>query len=221
MRRIVVLMVMVALVAGFAIPAGAEEATGQPKAVMSATAVQGLFAQALDPVSRDCSEVPIGTDEWAEGIAMPVVVCAVDDTGNASAALRAEIARAAAAGKKAIEYPFGLSGGSRVVIKYEPTKGSPGEIQPQWTVGAGWNIYVYLNGSDYNFLLDLGTAAASAALCLWLTPTLGGAIACAVAVTIVSNYVFSQYQPPSGYCREFKFYYWGTFRSTKLVQRSC
>lgn len=212
MRRTAVLMAIVALVATFAIPAGAEESVANPP-----TAPNDVLGELLEAPLSGCDEIPRAFDEAADH----AMVCLVESSKSIPGQLRADIARAAAHGRRSIEYPFGESGGSKVVLKYEPAKGSPGLIQPLWTVGVGWNIYLYLNRSDMFFLIGLGTTAASATLCFWLTASLGATVACAVAGYIAGHYLSSAWAPPSGYCREFKFYYWGTFRSTKLVQRNC
>lgn len=93
--------------------------------------------------------------------------------------------------------------------------------QPQFSVRLGWYIYMYLDRGDWIFLAGLGYTAATAALCAWLVPTIGGAVACAVAAYVIGYYVINWSAPPYGYCREFKFNYAGTFRGTKLVKRGC
>jgi hypothetical protein len=120
------------------------------------------------------------------------------------------------------EQQFGLTGDSRVIVTCEPAKTHVGsDPQPNLTIGLGWYIYIYLNRGDWLYLAGLGYTAAAAALCAWLTPTIAGAVACAVAAYIIGNYVIKRTAPPRGYCAEFKFNYWGTFAGYKLVQRSC
>lgn len=117
---------------------------------------------------------------------------------------------------------FGLTGESRVVVKQDRSVAhGRGLVQPQFSVGLGWYIYVYLNRGDWNHLVGLGAGGAATALCRWLAPTLKGALACFVASYIVITFVFRLSAPPSGYCREFKFTYQGHFAGTKLVKRSC
>lgn len=126
------------------------------------------------------------------------------------------------AGVAAVEQRFGLTGGSLVAVRCEPTGSSPHGISPQWTVGLGWYSYVYLDRGDWIWLAGLGFTAASAALCFLLTGALGPAVACAVAAYIVGNYVIKRAAPPAGYCAEFKFTYVTlTSAGYKLVKRRC
>lgn len=92
---------------------------------------------------------------------------------------------------------------------------------PQIRVGAGWYLYVYLNRGDFHWLLGLGYAAASAALCSILAPTIAGAIACGVVAYIIWSVVESQSPPWNGYCVEIKINWWGGLAGTKWVHRNC
>lgn len=117
---------------------------------------------------------------------------------------------------------FGLSGESRVVVTQERSSLlRNGSAQPQFSVGLGWFIYVYLDRGDWIWLAGLGAAGATTALCGWLLPTLGPQVACAMAAFIVVFWIIARTAPPSGYCREFKFRWGGQFAGTRLVQRSC
>ena len=90
------------------------------------------------------------------------------------------------------------------------------------SVGFGWRIYVYLDRGDWIWLAGLGFTAGAAALCTaLLSGGVASGVACAVAAYIVGTWVINYSAPPSGWCREFKFYYWGGFDGTKLVKRSC
>ena len=95
--------------------------------------------------------------------------------------------------------------------------------QPLWTIGAGWYFYVYLNSGDINWLRGLGYRAASAAICAWLTPTVVGAVACAVVAYIIWTIVSPLgYVNNPGYCLEVKLN-WGSFSlaGVKWVKRNC
>lgn len=179
-----------------------------PVILLATAMVIGFAAPAgADEKSTD---PPRGTMVWSAG---------ADDVG----ALRAELAWAAAEGRTEVSHEIGDAGGSTVVFRYEPgrTQAGGGDVTPQFTVGVGWRVYIYLDRGDWFYLAGLGAAGASAALCWWLTPTLGGAVACAVASYIVVTFILNWTAPPSGYCREFKFTYWGAYDGTKLVRRSC
>jgi hypothetical protein len=126
---------------------------------------------------------------------------------------------------RAVTQTFGLEGKSRIEVRYEgngttATVGGPTE-GTNVSVGLGWYIYVYLDRGDWIWLAGLGYTAATAALCAILVATVVGAVACAVAAYIIGSWVIPKTAPPTGYCREFKFTYWGTFAGTKLVRRSC
>ena len=91
-----------------------------------------------------------------------------------------------------------------------------------WTVGAGWSLYLYLNRGDVNWLYGLGYTAATAALCVWLTPTIIGGVICGVAAYVIWTVIQRwAWQVPSGYCVEAKFSYGGSFQGSKLVKRNC
>jgi hypothetical protein len=94
-------------------------------------------------------------------------------------------------------------------------------MSPQVRVGAGWYLYVYLNRGDFHWLLGLGYAAASAALCAILAPTIAGAIACGVVAYIIWSVVESQSPPWYGYCLEIRINWWGTLAGPKWVRRTC
>lgn len=123
---------------------------------------------------------------------------------------------------------FGLEGRSRVVVVQEPVSGAmtgfqssaserDSVVQPQWSVGFGWYIYIYLTRSDWIYLAGLGGAVGSAVLCGWLAGVLG-VVACAVAAYIVFTWIGNYTAPPSGWCREFRFTYIGTPAGSKLVR---
>jgi hypothetical protein len=138
------------------------------------------------------------------------------------AALPSWVLDAQEQGLTEVEQGFGPSGESRVVFRYEeirPTMKRP--LAPTFRIELGWNIYIYLSRGDWFYLAGLGAAAAAGALCWWLTPALGGAIACAIAVYIISYYVISRSAPRSGWCARFVFRYWGAFVGYSLVRRSC
>ena len=117
----------------------------------------------------------------------------------------------------------GVLTGTPVVRTRQATVTGPvGQVCAQATVGAGWYLYLYLNRGDVNWLAGLGYAAASAALCAWVAPTIIGGIICGVAAyaiwTVIQRYAW---QVPSGYCVQAKFSYAGHLASTSLVRRSC
>lgn len=87
---------------------------------------------------------------------------------------------------------------------------------------AGASIYVYLDRGDWIWLAGLGYAGATSALCFSLASSgLGNAVACGIAAYVIGSWVIPRSAPPSGYCRELKFYYWGSYAGSKLVRRSC
>lgn len=116
---------------------------------------------------------------------------------------------------KIVYEPIGTQGESTAVVG-EPLP------QPQFTVGFGWFIYVYLSHGDWIFLAGLGAAAAEITLCGWLTPFVGPE-ACAIAYYIVVCWIISHTAPASGYCREFKWTYTAPpiLAGVKDVPRSC
>lgn len=183
--------------------------------------VMGLLAGMMAPAAIADTSI-----EASHELASPAGVLDLSQVGlddEASKQLRGRLAQAKAEGRTEISEEFGDSGGSRVVYRYEPggPKGGQSEVGPQWTVGLGWYAYIYLNRSDWLYLAGLGAAGATAALCWWLTPTLGGAIACAVAAYVVTHYILTRSAPPAGYCAEFKFTYAGTFAGYKVLKRNC
>jgi hypothetical protein len=97
----------------------------------------------------------------------------------------------------------------------------PGEVTGQISVGAGWYLYVYLNQGDYLWLLGLGYTAATAALCVILTPSVLGGVACAVVAYIIWSVITSSPPPAWNACIEVKINWWGTSAGSKFVQRNC
>ena len=92
---------------------------------------------------------------------------------------------------------------SRVEVRYEPSDTT------RISIGLGWRIYVYLDRGDWIWLAGLGYAGATSALCFSLASSgLGNAVACGIAAYIIGSWVIPRSAPPSGYCRELKFYYW-------------
>jgi hypothetical protein len=89
-----------------------------------------------------------------------------------------------------------------------------------WTVGVGWYVYLYLNPSDVNWLVGLGFAGASGAVCAMLVGTIAGAFVCAAGAYIVWQVITSFYQAiPAGHCLELKFRL--GYNGRKLVRRNC
>lgn len=96
-------------------------------------------------------------------------------------------------------------------------------VQPYWNVGAGWYLYIYLNSGDISWLISAGYVAATAAICIWLAPTIGPGVACALAAYVVWTAIqpYAGVNKP-GYCLEVSLW-WGTFalHDVKWVQRNC
>lgn len=103
---------------------------------------------------------------------------------------------------------------SRVEVRYEPSDTT------HISVGFGWRIYVYLDRGDWIWLAGLGYTAATSALCAALVSSGVGAVACGIAAYIIGSWVIPRSAPPTGYCRELSFYYWGGYSGSKLVRRS-
>ncbi len=108
-----------------------------------------------------------------------------------------------------------------VIAPSDPVLGAPIGDSPEWTVGLGRYIYVYLNRGDWFWLAGLPRIVATTVICGWLTPTVGPAIACAMAIYIAATPLVAWTAPPSGYCKEIKFWYNGLFAGGKNVKRSC
>jgi hypothetical protein len=101
--------------------------------------------------------------------------------------------------------------------------GNPNDPSTNFTVGAGWYFYTYLNHGDIWWLRGLGYTAATAAICVWLTPTVVGGVACAVVAYIIWSVIVALASPfPAGKCLEIK-YNWGSFSyaGSKWVTRNC
>lgn len=112
-----------------------------------------------------------------------------------------------------------LTGALAQIISAPGHIGSSGGYAPEWTVGLGWGVYLYLNPGDVNWLVGIGSTAASTVVCGWLTGTVAGAVACGVGWQVVWSIINNYYQViPSGYCLEIKFA--GTITG-KLVKRNC
>jgi hypothetical protein len=171
----------------------------------------GLIVGLAGPV--EALALPTSTRPTATQVGGVVVIPVSNTSGSA---LPPVLARAQAAGITKVRQE--MANGGLLVARYEPMRPTGG---PNFTVGLGWYIYIYLNRHDWIYLGGLSATAATAALCAWLLPTIGGAIACAVASFIIIDYVMRRTAPARGYCREFKFTYAGTFAGYKTVKRSC
>jgi hypothetical protein len=110
-----------------------------------------------------------------------------------------------------------------IVTPPDPGTGGVSNI----TAGSGWYLYVYLNRGDYEFLIGLGYAGASAAICGLLAPSVLGGIACAVVATIIWGVITSPTVQSRnraawvGYCLEVRITYVGTLSGYKFVRRNC
>jgi hypothetical protein len=80
-----------------------------------------------------------------------------------------------------------LPSGSTVVL--ERPRVAPGTVTPQFSVGAGWGIYVQLNRSDQTVLVNAGAAGLAVLICeaTALVGCAAATAACACAATWVSN----------------------------------
>lgn len=89
--------------------------------------------------------VPVGADPPAEESVVPAdaILAAVIEASTCDPSVNPT------------QQQFGLTGASRVIVTCEPADGS---IQPQFQVGLGWYIYVYLNRGDWLYLAGLGYA---------------------------------------------------------------
>jgi len=194
-RLIMSALVSLSLVVGFGMPATAVDKSSEPTAPVLVTRIALASVPSLGSPGLDTATVQ---------------------------ALQTKLAKAGVTGQTEVSQSFGQSGSSRIVVRQEASASADsGLVQPQFSVGLGWYQYIYLSHDDWIYLAGLGGAAGAAALCWWLTPTIGGAIACAVASYIVLTYVINRTAPPVGYCGEFRFYYGGGFAGYKLVKRTC
>jgi hypothetical protein len=94
-------------------------------------------------------------------------------------------------------------------------------VHPQWTVGLGWYIYIYLNRGDWLRLANYSVAAIVAVVVTLLSEDPATAAVAAIIAVYLAEQLGKHTAPPRGYCAELKFYYWGGFAGYKLVKRSC
>ncbi len=170
------------------------------------------------------SSVPaLAADHRPPTIVTPTTVpVALDGFGlRDNSELRRMLDEAERRGLDELTLPFGRAGKSKLVIRHEAQPTASGTLNPQFQVGLGWYIYVYLDRGDWEFLAGLGLAGASAALCGWLAPSVVGGIACGTIAYVIAYLVVKWSAPPPGYCRELKFTYAGLYVGTNLVRRSC
>lgn len=101
-----------------------------------------------------------------------------------------------------------------------PTDGS--SVSPNFTVGLGWYVYVYLNRNDIQFLIGLGYTAAATAICAWLVSTVLGGVVCAAVAYIIWEIINDYgYLIDPGECLEIRFTYAGQFKEWRVVRRNC
>jgi hypothetical protein len=97
-----------------------------------------------------------------------------------------------------------------------------GSVTPNFTVGLGWYVYVYLNRNDIQFLIGLGYTAATATICIWLASTVLGGVICAVVAAIIWEVINDYaYLIDPGDCLEIRFSYAGQFKGARVVRRNC
>jgi hypothetical protein len=97
-------------------------------------------------------------------------------------------------------------------------------VKPDVQVGVGWYIYLYLSRSEVSYLISLGYAGATSALCSWLAPTVLGAVVCGAAAAAVWYYIQNWNPVPSGHCLELRWIVTLTPAipvGAKFVRRSC
>jgi hypothetical protein len=98
----------------------------------------------------------------------------------------------------------------------------PSTVNPQWTVGIGWYVYLYLNESDIEWLVGLGYAGASAVICDMLVETVVGVFVCGAGAYIIWEVVVKQFNTgwiPSGSCLELKFR--SGYEGAHVVKKNC
>lgn len=124
-----------------------------------------------------------------------------------------------------LSVPFGSGSSVRIVYEGPGSVGKAGDdlLQPMFSVGFGWFVYVYLNRNDWYWLAGLGAGGAMGALASLIgVAGVYGAIAWGMAAVIVGTYLYRWSAPRTGYCREFKFPYTSyVIVGVKDVRRSC
>jgi hypothetical protein len=108
------------------------------------------------------------------------------------------------------------------VLNPKPAGDTDRGVSPQWTVGIGWYVYLYLNSADVNFLASVGFDVAAGILCGMLTATLAAGIVCGVGAAFVYEWIVKAYVNrwvPPGYCLELKFR--NGLEGVKVIQRNC
>ncbi|HHC07175.1 MAG TPA: hypothetical protein ENK55_00445 [Actinobacteria bacterium] len=121
----------------------------------------------------------------------------------------------------AVEVPIGPSGTSKIVVSDQRSfRVGP---TPEWTVGLGRYIYVYIGRQDWGWFT--GLALPTLSVVVWsalgaASGALGGAVCGLVAVGL--RYAIHRYaKPKPGYCMELRFNYAGLLSGVKYVRRSC
>lgn len=146
----------------------------------------------------------------------------LSDTASADGApSQAEIVQVLERGVRLSPVRGAVTGPLVVVVDEAGNTVTPDLASPQFSAGLGWYIYLYFTRGEWSWLQGLSYAALSAAVCAWLTPTIGGAIACGVVAYIIYSIVDDYGIPPVGYCKEVKISYAGSLKGVKNVKRSC
>jgi hypothetical protein len=115
---------------------------------------------------------------------------------------------------------------SEVLIRESKSVDHDGQelAKPDVQVSVGWYIYLYLSRSEVSYLISLGYAGATSALCSWLAPTVLGAVVCGAAAAAVWYYIQNWNPVPSGHCLELRWIVTLTPAipvGAKFVRRSC
>ncbi|MDD7384149.1 MAG: hypothetical protein SPI12_06410 [Actinomycetaceae bacterium] len=77
-------------------------------------------------------------------------------------------------------------------------------IQPYFSVGVGWYLYIYLTPNDWNFLTSAGARAVSSAMCSLAGGGPVGGVACGTLGSIIGSYIGSKTGPKGNQCAEIK-----------------
>lgn len=196
-------------------------------ATVISVAASLMFGPAAFPASAQAADVsllarvPLTIESQLSGLAI------ADTSGND---LGDSLVAAAASGATESTFYFGVNGQSKIVIRTESVP-APGLVgvntvrsagaSPQWNVGFGKFIYVYLSRDDFFYIANMALTAALSYVCWLLVESGVGTVACAIAALLVTTYIVNKYAPPVGYCKEFKFGYNGSREDMKNIQRVC
>ncbi|PWF27264.1 hypothetical protein [Ancrocorticia populi] len=112
------------------------------------------------------------------------------------------------------------NGVSWTLVK-EDVESPEGVVGPQFSVGVGWYIYLYLTPRDWNFVTSVGWAGAGGGLCTLVGGGLIGGVSCSTVGGAIGWKLSDKTGPKGNQCAEVKVRVGYKPVGYKIFKKSC